>query len=101
MLLATVKEPVPLRYVSAFSGERPPDDVSRLTIASNGANVNDITRFKIECLETIFKGGVLRKWLPLGRNNAHWYSLIFAMANPSTNAKKAGHAIANHIMTSS
>ena len=65
------------------------------------ADVNDITRFKIECLETIFKGGVLKRWLPLGRNNAHWYSLIFAMANPSANAKKAGHAIANHIMTNS
>ena len=65
------------------------------------ANVNDITRFMIDCLETIFKGGVLKKWLPLGRNGAHWYSLIFAMANPSPNAKKAGHAIANHIMTSS
>jgi len=65
------------------------------------ADVNDITRFKIECLETIFKGGVLKRWLPLGRNNAHWYSLIFAMANPSVNAKKAGHAIADHIMTNS
>ena len=65
------------------------------------ANVNDITRFKIECLKKIFHGGVLEKWMPLGRNNAHWYSLIFAMANPSTNAKKAGHAIANHIMTNS
>ena len=65
------------------------------------ANVNDITRFMIDCLEKIFKGGVLKNWLPLGRNGAHWYSLIFAMANPSENAKKAGHAIANHIMTSS
>ena len=65
------------------------------------ANVNDITRFKIECLKKIFHGGVLEKWMPLGRNDAHWYSLIFAMANPSSNAKKAGHAIANHIMTNS
>jgi three-Cys-motif partner protein len=65
------------------------------------ADVNDITRFKIECLQKIFEGGVLEKRMPLGRNNAHWYSLIFAMANPSGNAKKAGHAIANHIMTNS
>lgn len=63
------------------------------------ADVDDITRFKIKCLKTIFKGGVSDKWLPLGRNGAHWYSLLFAMANPSPQAVKAGHAIANSIMT--
>ena len=65
---------------------------------SKVANVEDITRFKIQCLKTIFKGGVSDSWLPLGRNNSHWYSLLFAMANPSTKAVKAGHAIANAIL---
>lgn len=63
------------------------------------ANVEDITRFKIACLKDIFEGGVSDKWLPLGRGGQHWYSLIFAMANPSPKAVKAGHAIAGHIMS--
>jgi three-Cys-motif partner protein len=68
-------------------------------VAEKIASVEDITRFKISCLKEIFDGGVSDKWLPLGRGGAHWYSLIFAMANPSASAKKAGHAIANHIMS--
>ena len=65
---------------------------------SKVANVEDITRFKIKCLKTIFKGGVSDNWLPLGRAKSHWYSLLFAMANPSPKAVKAGHAIANAIL---
>ena len=63
------------------------------------ADVEDITRYKIKCLKTIFAGGVSDNWLPLGRKGAHWYSLIFAMANPTPAATKIGHAMANHIMT--
>lgn len=73
-------------------------DIEKL---SKSATIDDITRFKIECLGNIFKGGVLDKWLPLGRDGAHWYSLIFAMANPGKQAKKIGHNIARHIMTKS
>lgn len=62
-------------------------------------SIDDITRYKIDCLKSIFKGGVLDKWLPLGRDGAHWYSLIFAMANPGKKAKSIGHDIARHIMT--
>lgn len=68
---------------------------------SKVASIDDITRYKIDCLKIIFKGGVLDKWLPLGRDGAHWYSLIFAMANPSKKAKDIGHDIARHIMTNS
>lgn len=63
------------------------------------ADVEDISRFMIKCMNEIFAGGVCKKWMPLGRNGAHWYSLIFAMANPSPAATKIGHALANHIMT--
>ena len=63
------------------------------------ANVEDITRFQIQCLKSIFKGGVSDRWLPLGRNNSHWYSHLFAMANPSEKAVRAGHAIANSILS--
>ncbi len=63
------------------------------------ADVQDITRFKIKCMKKIFKGGVSDYWLPLGRKRAHWYSLLFAMANPSLPAVSAGHAIAKAILT--
>ena len=66
---------------------------------SKVVSIDDITRYQINCLKTIFKGDVLDKWLPLGRDGAHWYSLIFAMANPSKKAKGIGHDIARHIMT--
>lgn len=68
-------------------------------VESKNADVEDITRFKIKCLKEIFQGGVSDKWLPLGRNKSHWYSLLFAMANPSPSAVKAGHAIAKSILT--
>lgn len=63
------------------------------------ADVEEITRFMIKCLGTIFQGGVCEKWLPLGRDGAHWYSLLFAMANPSDSAQSVGHNIAKHIMS--
>jgi len=62
------------------------------------ADVEDITKFMIKCLNDIFEGRASNSWMPLGRNGAHWYSLIFAMANPSKAATKIGHAMANHIM---
>jgi three-Cys-motif partner protein len=42
-----------------------------------------------ERLSSIFEGGVLRETLPLGRNNLHQFSLMFAWANPSGPAKLA------------
>jgi three-Cys-motif partner protein len=63
------------------------------------ADVAQISRFMITCLDKIFQGGVCKSWLPLGRDGAHWYSLLFAMANPSNKAQSIGHDIAKHIMT--
>jgi len=63
------------------------------------ADVEDITRFMIKCMNDIFEGRASNHWMPLGRNGAHWYSLIFAMANPAKAATKIGHPMANHIMT--
>lgn len=62
-------------------------------------SIDQITRFMIARMKTIFAGGVCDSWLPLGRSGGHWYSLIFAMANPGSNAKRIGHGIAKHIMT--
>lgn len=81
--------------------DRQPDLFTKAEGETKIVDVNDITRFQIRCLRGIFLGGVLDKWLPLDRSGHHWYSLIFAMANPSEKAKQAGHNIANHIMTHS
>jgi three-Cys-motif partner protein len=70
-------------------------------IVQKVANIDDITRYMIECMNTIFAGEVSKKWLPLGRGDAHWYSLIFAMANSSLSARKVGHRVARHLMTNS
>lgn len=92
----------PYDWRKAFIERKEVDDLfGKTEISEKIANVEDITRFKIQCLKDIFEGGVSDKWLPLGRGGAHWYSLIFAMANPRPAAVKAGHNIANHIMTRS
>ena len=48
------------------------------------------THFMIDRMKTVFKGGVLDEWLLLGSGNVHMFSLLFAWANPSEKAKKAG-----------
>jgi three-Cys-motif partner protein len=48
------------------------------------------TEFMIKRMKSVFKGGVLDEWLVLGRKKHHSYSLIFAWANPSAGARKAG-----------
>jgi three-Cys-motif partner protein len=63
------------------------------------ASPDSITRFMIARMKTVFKGGVLDDWLPLGPRGHHSYSLIFAWANPSEKAKKAGK-IAQAVMRS-
>ena len=68
-------------------------------VAQKIADVEDITRHMIKSMKNIYKGGVNDSWLPLGRDGAHWYSLIFAMANPSPPAVRLGHELAKHIMT--
>jgi three-Cys-motif partner protein len=54
------------------------------------ATAESITQFMAERMKTVFRGGVLDAWLPLGARNIHMYSLMFAWANPSENAKLAG-----------
>lgn len=55
------------------------------------------TQFMIKRMKDAFKGGVLDEWLPLGSGRHHMFSLLFAWANPSPNARKAG-AIAKAVM---
>jgi len=57
-----------------------------------------ITQFMIDCMKKIFKGHVIDTWLPLGRNGAHWYSLLFASANPSRAAINLSRTLATAVM---
>lgn len=75
-----------------------PDLFGTTEVAQKIADVEDITRYMIKCMKNIFKGGASDSWLPLGRDGAHWYSLIFAMANPSPPAVRLGHDLARHIL---
>jgi three-Cys-motif partner protein len=67
---------------------------TRKTVTANSA-----TGFMLDRLKSEFKGGVLDEWLTLGSGNVHMFSLLFAWANPSPNAKKAGD-IAKSVMRS-
>jgi len=60
------------------------------TERSKVATPESITRFMIQRMRTIFRGGVLDGWLPLSSRSIHMYSLVFAWANPSEKAKLAG-----------
>jgi three-Cys-motif partner protein len=59
-----------------------------------------VTKFMIDRLKQIFKGGVLDEWLPLGKDNAHRFSLIFACANPSPGANSLAMRLARAVMKS-
>ncbi len=63
------------------------------------ATPDSITRYMIKRMKTVFTGGVLDEWLPLGRQGHNSFSLLFAWANPSEKAKKAGE-IARAVMRS-
>jgi len=63
------------------------------------ADAKIVTAFVIERLKEIFKGGVSDMWLPLGNRGVHKYSLLFACANPSKNAKSLAKRVSKEIMT--
>lgn len=51
-----------------------------------------------ERLSEVYKGGVAKRYLALGRGRLHQYSPMFACANPSPPAAGAALRIANHIL---
>jgi three-Cys-motif partner protein len=59
-----------------------------------------ITEFMIERLRDIFQGGVLSEWVPLGSNNTHMYSLIFAWGNPGKAASDLANRLARSVIRS-
>ena len=62
------------------------------------ATVDSVTRFMIQRMKRIFRGTVLDEWLPLGRGGSHWYSLLFACANPSRKATEIAERLARAVM---
>jgi three-Cys-motif partner protein len=90
----------PNDWKSAFISQHVDSDLfGDKEVQKKVADVNSITKFMIDCLDKVFAGGANPNWLPLGRGGAHWYSLLFTMANPSQKAKARGHALASHILT--
>jgi len=49
-------------------------------------------------LGEVFKGGVAKRYLRLGRGRSHDFSLMFACANPSPSAWRKALRIADHIL---
>ncbi len=64
------------------------------------ANADSVTKYMIERMALIFKGGVSDVWLPLGSDNIHKFSLLFACANPSPAASKLALKLARAVMRS-
>lgn len=82
---------------SAFvKREKSTDLLGEIEIATKQVTADLATRFMIERMKAIFKGGVLDEWLPLGKNGAHWNSLIFACGNPR--GGEIACRIARHVM---
>jgi len=78
--------------------EKVADLFGETEISTKQVDADVATRFMIERMQAIFKGGVLNEWLPLGRDSAHWYSLVFAWGNDSKNAREIAARIAKHLM---
>lgn len=58
-------------------------------VTTKRVETDEITQFMIQQMKDEFGGRVLDDWLPLGKDGAHWYSLLFAWANPSPKARLA------------
>ena len=70
-----------------------------LNTTEREVNADAVTRYMIKRMNTVFKGGVLDSWLPLGKGNGQWYSLLFACANPRHNANQLAKRVAKQIMS--
>jgi three-Cys-motif partner protein len=70
------------------------------TARTKVATPESVTLYMIERMKTIFKGGVLDEWLPLGSNGRHSYSLLFACANPDPRAHELALRLARGVLRS-
>jgi len=72
---------------------------NEITTAIKIGTADNITKFMINRMKKIFRGDVSDKWLPLGRDGRHNFSLIFACSNPRDAAKRLSQRVAKDIMT--
>lgn len=85
----------------AFISKTTTDDLFGATRdTTTVASPEAITEFMIERMKSIFKGGVLDEWLPLGSHGRHSYSLIFACANPEPRAHELALRLARGVLRS-
>lgn len=75
-----------------------PDLFQEQTKLEKVGGPTEITEMMIKQMQGVFGGGVLTKWLPLGRNNSHWYSLIFAISNREPAAVRLAKRLASDVM---
>lgn len=82
----------------AFVSVTPVDDLfGTVEERTKIADAEAATRFMAERMKTIF-AGVFDEWLPLGRNRAHHYSLMFAWGNPSSKAGELARKFARDVL---
>ena len=62
------------------------------------ATADSVTRLMINQMKGVFRGGVLDRWLPLGKQGRHEFSLLFAWSNPSERAAALAKRVATDIM---
>jgi len=70
------------------------------TIQRKVATPESITKFMIDRMRGVFRGGVLDEWLPLGSGGRHSYSLLFACANPDPKAHELALRLARGVLRS-
>ena len=75
--------------------EPPQEEVVKIATAES------MTKFMIRSMKSIFRGGVLDSWAPVGKDGRHWFSLLFACANPSHKANSLAVSRAKQIMSRS
>jgi three-Cys-motif partner protein len=63
------------------------------------ATAENVTRFMIAEMRSIFRGGVLDRWLPVDNRGVHKFSLLFAWSNPSQKARDLAGRVAADIMS--
>lgn len=81
-----------------ISHREEPDLFGMQKVSEREINSDAVTRYMIRRMNTIFKGGVMPSWLPLGKGKAQWYSLLFACANPRHAANSLAKSRAADIM---
>lgn len=62
------------------------------------ATAESVTRYMISEMKTMFRGGVLDRWLPVGNRGVHKFSLLFAWSNPGPAARALAGRVAADIM---